>query len=31
MIPREGKTDLMFKWILYAALIVLIIYAEVTK
>lgn len=31
MPPREGRTDLMIKWIPYIILIALIIWAEVTK
>ena len=31
MLPREGKTDLMIKWIPYIILVLLIVYAEVTK
>lgn len=31
MIPREGRTDLMMKWILYIIIGMLIIWAEITK
>ena len=31
MLPREGKSDLIVKWIPYIILVLLIVYAEVTK